>query len=58
MANTPGDYHRWAEAWAVDSVRIYYLETNKVYAAGQLMRAGVRLAQLLDSIKWQTFAEP
>jgi hypothetical protein len=33
-----------------------YLENNKVYAAQQLTRAGVRLAQLLDSIKWQCFA--
>jgi hypothetical protein len=83
MAKTPGDYHNWAEAWAIESVRIAalayrgvtlgmadfdtnhhllrinitlptnYLETNRAYAAQQLARAGVRLAQLLDSIGWQ-----
>jgi hypothetical protein len=30
-----------------------YLERNRAYAAQQLARAGVRLAQLLDSVKWQ-----
>jgi hypothetical protein len=30
-----------------------YLEANKGYAAKQLSLAGVRLAQLLDSLKWQ-----
>jgi hypothetical protein len=30
-----------------------YLEANKGYAAQQLARAGVRLAQLLDSVEWQ-----
>ena len=88
MTKTAGDYHGWAEAWAIDSVRIAalaylgicfekaefapdknpsrievtlpanYLQANKAYAAEQLMRAGVRLAQLLDSIRWQSFAEP
>ena len=87
MTTTTGDYHGWAEAWAIDSVRIAalaylgicfekaefgpdknlsrievtlptnYWQANKVYAAEQLMRAGVRLAQLLDSIRWQSFAE-
>jgi hypothetical protein len=83
MAKTPGDYHHWAETWAIESVRVAalayrgiafgmpefdtnkqlvrfnitlpanYLETNRVYAAEQLARAGVRLAQLLDSVNWQ-----
>ena len=83
MAKTPGDYHKWAEAWAIESVRIAalayrgvtfgmadfdtnqhlvriqitlptnYLETNRAYAAQQLARAGVHLAQLLDSVGWQ-----
>jgi hypothetical protein len=34
-----------------------YLDNNKVYAAEQLTKAGVRLAQLLDSIKWQCLAK-
>jgi hypothetical protein len=80
---TPGDYHHWAEIWAIESVRIAalayrsiefgspdfdadqhllrinitlptnYLETNRAYAAEQMARAGVRLAQLLDSLRWQ-----
>jgi hypothetical protein len=83
MVRTSGDYHHWAEVWAIESVQIAalayrglkfgmpdfdagqhlvriqitlpanYLETNKGYAAQQLARAGVRLAQLLDSVKWQ-----
>jgi S1/P1 Nuclease len=83
MAQTPGDYHHWAETWAIESVRIAvlayraitfgiadfdtnqhlvrisitlptnYLETNRAYAAQQLARAGVHLAQLLDSVRWQ-----
>ena len=83
MAKTPGDYHHWAETWAIESVRIAalayrgivfgvpdfdtnehlvrinvtlpadYLETNRAYAAQQLARAGVRLAQLLDTLRWQ-----
>jgi hypothetical protein len=82
MAKTPGDYHDWAETWAIESVRFAalayrgivfgrpdfdsdrnlerinvtlpanYLETNRAYAAEQLARAGVRLAQLLDSLRW------
>jgi S1/P1 Nuclease len=82
MAKTPGDYHHWAEVWAIESVRIAalayrgitfktveldpnqhilrinidlptnYLDSNKGFAAQQLARAGVRLAQLLESIKW------
>lgn len=88
MTKTPGDYHHWAEAWAIESVRIatlaylgiafekvafdisnhlvridiklpvHYLETNQAYARLQLTRAGIRLAQLLDSIKWPATAEP
>ena len=88
MTKTSGDYHTWAEAWAIESVRIAtlaylgivfekaevdadknllriditlprnYLEANRVYAAQQLTKAGVRLAQLLDSIKWQSPPEP
>lgn len=83
MMKTPGDYHQWAQVWALESVRIAslayggitfgmpefdtsqhlmrinitlptnYLENNRGYAAQQLARAGVRLAQLLDSLKWQ-----
>jgi hypothetical protein len=34
-----------------------YLDNNKVHAAKQLTRAGVRLAQLLDSITWQCLAK-
>jgi len=34
-----------------------YLDNNKVYAAEQLTRAGVRLARLLDRIKWQCLAK-
>jgi hypothetical protein len=34
-----------------------YLDNNKVYAVEQLTRAGVRLAQLLDSIEWQCLAK-
>jgi S1/P1 nuclease len=83
IVKTPGDYHNWAEIWAIESVQVAaivyqgirfetaefdagqhlariditlptnYLERNKGYAAQQLARAGVRLAQLLDSIRWQ-----
>jgi hypothetical protein len=79
---TPGDYHRWPEAWALESVNLAkeayfgirfntvetmgerdplwisvtlppdYEEKNKALAAQQLVRAGVRLAQLLDSLRW------
>jgi S1/P1 nuclease len=79
---TAGDYHRWAELWAVESVRVAtlaylgisfgkaifdangnlarieiklpadYLKTNVPYAAVQLTVAGVRLARLLEAIKW------
>jgi hypothetical protein len=82
IAMTSGDYHDWALAWAVESVRIAtlaylaiafekahfnpdkqlirinirlpinYLEANQTYTRLQLTKAGVRLAQLLDSIKW------
>jgi hypothetical protein len=82
IAMTPGDYHAWSEAWAVESVRIAtlaylaiafekadfnadkqliriniqlpinYLEVNQIYARQQLTKAAVRLAQLLESIKW------
>jgi len=37
--------------------KVQALDSNKVYAAEQLTRAGVRLAQLLDSIKWQCLAK-
>ncbi len=80
---TPGDYHGWSMAWAIESVRIAtlaylaiafdkaefntdkqlirinirlpsnYFEANQIYAREQLTKAGVRLAQLLDSIEWQ-----
>lgn len=83
MVKTPGDYHNWAEVWAIESVRIAalayrgiifgmpefdtsehlarinitlptnYIENNKGYAAQQLALAGVRLAQLLDSLDWR-----
>jgi hypothetical protein len=83
MAKTPGDYHKWAEVWAIESVQTAvlayrgimfgapefdtsqhlvgikitlptnYLEANKGYAARQLSLAGVRLAQLLDSLQWR-----
>ena len=83
MAKTPGDYHNWPEAWAIESVRMAslayrgialgmsefdpnehlmrinitlpanYLEINRARVAEQLARAGVRLAQLLDSLRWQ-----
>jgi S1/P1 Nuclease len=79
---TPGDYHRWPEAWALESVKLAntayfgirfssvetmgereplwisvtlphdYEEKNKVLAAQQLVRAAVRLAQLLDRLRW------
>jgi len=31
---------------------VNYLDANRVYAARQLTKAGVRLAQLLDNINW------
>ena len=34
-----------------------YLDANRVYAARQLTKAGVHLAQLLDSINWPSAAE-
>jgi len=79
---TPGDYHHWAEAWALESVKAAnqaysgirfnsvetmggpnslwiaislppdYEEKNRVVAAHQLTKAAVRLAQLLDKIRW------
>jgi S1/P1 Nuclease len=88
VARTAGDYHEWAQAWAVESVHVAalaylaivfekaefdanksflriniklpanYLEANKQYAADRLRKAGIRLAQLLDSIKWQSPPEP
>jgi S1/P1 Nuclease len=83
MVQTSGDYHQWAQVWAIESVQIAafayrgitfglaefdagqhlmrinitlptnYLDNNRGYAAQQLARAGVRLAQLLDTLKWQ-----
>lgn len=77
-----GDYHDWAEEWAVESAKtanlaydgirfrlarlsadppslqIYislppnYEETEKEVAAHQLAKAAIRLAQLLDRIRW------
>ncbi len=75
-----GDYHVWAEQWAIDSVKqarnAYqniefqgastdgqrlritvrlpsgYIDTNRKMAAGQLVKAGLRLAQLLNAIQW------
>jgi hypothetical protein len=35
-----------------------YLDANRAYAAQQLTKAGVRLAQLLDSINWPSVAQP
>ena len=79
---TPGDYHHWAETWALESVKVAasayagirfnsvetmgeanplwisitlppdYEEKNTAVAAQQLTKAGVRLAQLLDRIRW------
>jgi hypothetical protein len=79
---TPGDYHRWPEVWALESVKLAkeayfgirfntvetmgerdplwisitlpadYEKKNKALAAQQLVRAGVRLAQLLDRLRW------
>jgi hypothetical protein len=79
---TPGDYHRWPEAWALESVKLAnaaylgirfnsvetmgerdplwisitlptdYENKNKALAAQQLVRAAVRLAQLLDRLRW------
>ena len=79
---TPGDYHRWPEAWALESVKLAnaaylairfktvetmgerdplwisvtlppdYEKKNKELAAQQLVRAAVRLAQLLDRLRW------
>jgi hypothetical protein len=79
---TPGDYHHWAETWALESVKVAndaytairfnsyetmgdpnslwisitlpasYAEQNAPRAAGQLSKAAVRLAQLLDRLNW------
>jgi hypothetical protein len=79
---TPGDYHRWPETWALESVKVAnsaysgigfnsvetmgnpnslwisitlppdYLERNTLLAAQQLTKAAVRLAQLLDRLRW------
>ena len=79
---TPGDYHRWAETWAVESARVAnsayagirfkavesmgepnslwisitlppdYVKKNTTLAAQQLAKAAVRLAQLLDHLRW------
>jgi S1/P1 Nuclease len=79
---TPGDYHRWAETWALESVKVAnsayagirfnsvetmgqenqlwisitlppdYQQKSSVLAAQQLTKAAVRLAQLLDRIRW------
>jgi len=79
---TPGDYHRWAETWALESVKLAnsayagirfnsveimgepnflwisitlptdYEKKNTAVAAQQLTKAAVRLAQLLDRLRW------
>lgn len=79
---TPGDYHRWPETWALESVSVArsayagirfrsvetmddpkslwisitlpqgYEKRNIVLAAQQLVKASVRLAQLLDRLQW------
>jgi hypothetical protein len=79
---TPGDYHHWAEMWALESVKVAnsayagirfnsvetmgepnflwisitlppeYEKKNRVVAAEQLTKAAVRLAQLLDRLRW------
>ena len=81
-STTPGDYHYWAETWALESVKVAntayaairfnsyetmgepnslwisiklppeYEEQNKAVAAEQLAKAAVRLAQLLDRLRW------
>jgi hypothetical protein len=80
VSSTPGDYHNWAEQWAIDSVqqarKVYqnielevatidgqrlritvrlpsgYIDANRSLAATQLAKAGLHLAQLLNSIAW------
>ena len=79
---TAGDFHRWAETWALESVKVAnsayagirynsfetmdepnplwisitlppdYEEKNTTVAAQQLIKAAVRLAQLLDQLRW------
>ena len=79
---TSGDYHRWAETWALESVKLAnsayagirfnsvetmndpnslwisitlpvdYEQKNTAVAAQQLVKAAVRLAQLLDRLRW------
>ena len=79
---TPGDYHHWAETWALESVKVAnsayagirfnsvetmgpenqlwisitlppdYHQKSSALAARQLTKAAVRLAQLLDRIRW------
>ncbi|MGA7129187.1 MAG: S1/P1 nuclease, partial [Chthoniobacterales bacterium] len=77
---TAGDYHAWAEQWAIDSVQqarkaytniefeaatvvgqrlritvqlpFGYVDTNQAIAAEQLSKAGFRLAELLNAIRW------
>jgi hypothetical protein len=79
---TSGDYHHWAETWALESVKVAnnayagiqfnsyesmgdpnslwisitlpsgYAEQNALRAAEQLTKASVRLAQLLDQLRW------
>jgi len=82
LSPTPGDYHHWAETWALESVKVAndayagirfnsyetmgdpnslwisitlpsgYVEQNAPLAAKQLTKAAVRLAQLLDRLRW------
>jgi hypothetical protein len=79
---TPGDYHHWAETWALESVKVAnsayagirfnsyetmgepntlwisvtlpadYEKKNTGVAGEQLAKAAVRLAQLLDRLRW------
>ena len=79
---TPGDYHHWAETWALESVKVAnsayagirfnsfetmsepnslwisitlpadYEKKNVPVAGEQLAKAAVRLAQLLDRLRW------
>jgi hypothetical protein len=81
-STTPGDYHHWAETWALESVKTAnaayaairfnafetmsgpnslwisitlppdYEEQNEPRAAEQLTKAAVRLAQLLNRLRW------
>jgi hypothetical protein len=81
VESTTGDYHTWAEQWAIDSVQqarkayqnikfdsaridgqrlritvqlpTAYMDENRSLAAIQLAKAGMHLAQLLNSLAWR-----